>query len=552
MFKRLILFATLCFCCAAFCGTAPKKKVLIVMLDGLRADAVENFNLPTLLKLRNGTWKPGYKGAWTDCARTISDAPAQSAPNHAAIATGVTAAKHHVTSNRNVADGNWKEWPSWLHRLVKLQPDKKVFFFYGWKESGKIDPTPLVPHGFGNDWLTSTHYPKIITEESCPAALMYYINAPDGGGHESGFYPYGSNYAATAYAGDKYLAMMLDLISRRPSFSGEDWLILVTADHGGYGLVHGQPGGHSDTVPLIVAGKNISPGRISGTPCVTDLSVTALEFLGVDTSKMNLDGKVITDRRTVEKKRGLSDALAVRLDFSPRPLPRNRASLSLSCAQTGTGVQSGHRLNKLFGPVLNCADIKSDGKFSPQGMTLGGMEKLAPEDGKFFTLTFWLRLPEKQSGDAVIIGNKSQSEKDKTGFFISAARKTVGSVKMPGVVLNFKDSEGTKSFDMGTSDIEPGQWTFYAVSVTPDGALYFFQGRNDGFLYHFVEKCTGTILNGVPWYISQPAAGGNSANLTADMDDLAVWNRPLSVAELRSICEAGRRGRSLEDLMQTK
>ena len=232
--KRIALIALLLLSFCVLNGAPLRKKVLIVMLDGLRADAVENFQLPTLLKLRNGTWKPGYKGAWTDSARTILDTVAHSAPNHAAIATGVTAAKHKVLRNGDTPKGNWKEWPSWLHRLVKAQPDKKVFFVFAWGESGKIDPTPLVPRGFGSDWVNAVNIPaKLITEKTCPDALMYYINSPDGGGHGSGFYPYGNYYAPAAFLADKYLGQALEAIARRKEFADEDWLILVTADHGG-------------------------------------------------------------------------------------------------------------------------------------------------------------------------------------------------------------------------------------------------------------------------------------------------------------------------------
>ena len=52
--KHLALIAVLLFSLCALNGAPLKKKVLIVMMDGLRADAVENFQLPTLLKLKNG------------------------------------------------------------------------------------------------------------------------------------------------------------------------------------------------------------------------------------------------------------------------------------------------------------------------------------------------------------------------------------------------------------------------------------------------------------------------------------------------------------------
>ncbi|MBE6385033.1 MAG: hypothetical protein E7048_05125 [Lentisphaerae bacterium] len=530
----------------------PKKKVLVVMIDGMRADAFAAFKPTTLTKLMKGEWKPGYKGAWTLCARTIPDAPAHSAPNHAAIATGVTAAKHKVTRNGTTKQGNWKEWPSWLHRLKKAQPEKKALYIHAWSESGYIDPTPLVTRIGKSDWANTTVYPKLITEKDCPDAIMYYINAPDGGGHGTGFYPYGDNYSQTIQLADRYLTLMLDLISKRPSFSAEDWLILVTADHGGYARGHGQPGGQSDTVPLIMAGKNIVSGKLAGTPSVTDLPVTALEFMGVSTAGMNLDGKVIGNKLSSEKPgKSLAEGLEAYMIFSRRPIPANRAKLAIRSAQVGLGVSSASRRYMLFGNTLSCEDVKlKNAKFIPHGMVFHGLEKLKMSNNHCFTLTFWVRLPAKQPGDSVIIGNKLQSEDSKTGFYISAARKTFNGAKGPGVVLNFKDSKGQKSFAMGTYDIEPNRWNFYAVTVTPDNALYFFQGRRDGYLHWFVEKCSGSLNSGNPWYISQPEKGSNKANLSAELDDMAVWNRNLTVDEIRKIFEAGRNGFALEDIIK--
>jgi len=50
-----------------FPAQAKTPKALMVMVDGLRADAVENLPMPTLLMLRDGKWRPDYRGcySWT-------------------------------------------------------------------------------------------------------------------------------------------------------------------------------------------------------------------------------------------------------------------------------------------------------------------------------------------------------------------------------------------------------------------------------------------------------------------------------------------------------
>ena len=46
---------------ATVCGAsaAGRPKALMIMVDGMRADAVENMDMPALRALREGRWQPG-------------------------------------------------------------------------------------------------------------------------------------------------------------------------------------------------------------------------------------------------------------------------------------------------------------------------------------------------------------------------------------------------------------------------------------------------------------------------------------------------------------
>ncbi len=88
--NRLMTFAALATLAPAvvLADGALKPKVLMVMMDGVRGDVVENAPMPNLLALREGRWRPGYKGFSTLTAHTLYDARPSSAANHCAIATG--------------------------------------------------------------------------------------------------------------------------------------------------------------------------------------------------------------------------------------------------------------------------------------------------------------------------------------------------------------------------------------------------------------------------------------------------------------------------------
>ena len=55
-------------------GAVPAPKALVVMLDGFRADAVENACAPNMQRLVAGKWQPGYSCAWSFTAKTVPDA----------------------------------------------------------------------------------------------------------------------------------------------------------------------------------------------------------------------------------------------------------------------------------------------------------------------------------------------------------------------------------------------------------------------------------------------------------------------------------------------
>ena len=96
-------------CCVALsmvlfgdCGGAAGErapKALVIMLDGMRADTIDNGLAPNIKSLADGKWQPGYQGAWSLGANTLRDGTTESAPNHVAIATGKTTKKTGIDDN---------------------------------------------------------------------------------------------------------------------------------------------------------------------------------------------------------------------------------------------------------------------------------------------------------------------------------------------------------------------------------------------------------------------------------------------------------------------
>ena len=537
MKRMLTMIGALAVCGAAVGadGAALRPKALVIMLDGMRADAVENVaSAPNLRMLRDGKWQPGYKCAWSLDANTILDAQTISGPNHVAIACGVTFKKHRVPDNgKNVCDH--KMWPSWLVRLVSAKPAMKALFMYSWKWDESVSPDPRVEFVHATDASNAAAMPRRLAAADAPDAVQWYIDWPDHGGHSFGYYPYTTGYFNTVYLSDKAIGAALKAIASRPTFAQEDWLIVVTADHGGYHNSHGMMHGPATTVPLLVVGRGVSQGRMRGTPHNYDAAPTALAHFGLDVSGMGLDGRVVgKEPAATDPARPLRDGLAVYLPFDGT-VPANAVAggprpVALC---TNTAIQA---KGQFIGGCLRVAtDTNGVG-----GVCLKGSEKLAFEGGDNFTVAFWMRMRQPPAqGDPAFFGNKDWNRGVNPGVVLAYNK---------GVCLN-NGLPGGGRHDMRPYDVEFGKWTFYAVTHSGDGVVRFYQGGQDGHLYWMSENAAEIALaTGMPFHVGNDGTGRYKCRFAGDFDDFALWTRAMTHEDVRRIYEAGRMGVPLGDL----
>ena len=521
---------------------ALKPKALVIMLDGMRADALENAVAPNLQMLRAGKWQPGYNCSWTLNANTILDAGTISGPNHIAIACGVSFGKHKVPGNgKNVCDH--KKWPSWLLRLVEAQPDKKAMFMYSWKWDESISPSKKVRFIHNTDAANYAAMPKILAAPDAPDAIQWHIDEPDHGGHGFGYYPYSSGYLYTVHSADRAVGDALKAISSRPTFAQEDWLVIVTADHGGYHLGHGMMHGPATSIPILVVGRGYPQGRLVGTPQNVQSAATALRHFGVDTSAMDLDGAPIEPKVATDAPRALGDALAVYLPFRGSR-PANAVAGGPTPEICGTATSVSGRKGFIEGTLHVAADTNG-----LCGVCLKGSEKLQFENGSDFAITAWVRMSGKQSGDPVVASNKNWHRGVNPGVAIIAS-KTLGNKYGPGVCINTGLPNGGRN-DMGPYDIEYGKWTFYAATCDSAGVLRFYQGGPDGFLYMMSENVAGAkVATGLPFHIGQDGTGKYPHAFNGDVDEFALWTRTLSHEDVRRVYEAGRMGIEIGEMLK--
>lgn len=65
------------------------------------------------------------------------------------------------------------------------------------------------------------------------------FEAPDSNGHSFGFGKQTYQYVTALCHLDRTAYMLMEQVKARPTYTQEDWLILITSDHGGHGRGHG-------------------------------------------------------------------------------------------------------------------------------------------------------------------------------------------------------------------------------------------------------------------------------------------------------------------------
>lgn len=286
---------------AADAQSVPRNRVLAIGIDGTRFDALTKAKTPNLDELMQN-------GAWTDNTQILGERYQKndtiSGPGWSSYLTGVWADKHGVHDN-SFEGRNYGPFPHFFKYVKEHYPRARTASFVDWEPIHQFivsnaDVNQVYPaHGpdeyTTNDAKIAADAAALLTEDD-PHAVMVYFGAVDETGHRFGFHPDVEQYVAAIETVDEHVGELVAALKSRKGYANENWLIVVSTDHGGQGLGHG--GGHSiaeiRTTFLIVSGAAARQGKIEEQTYVVDLPVTALTHLGVQVDPdWKLDGRSV-------------------------------------------------------------------------------------------------------------------------------------------------------------------------------------------------------------------------------------------------------------------
>jgi len=240
---------------------AAPGRVAIISVDGLRPDAILAVGAPNILALAG-------RGAYSWQAQTIL--PSTTLPSHVSMLSGFTPDVHGMVWDDYTTERGPIPVPTLfsvargLGRRTAMIAGKHKFTYFC--DTGACDVWSISPNG--DDDVTAS-----VVGGRDVDLLFVHLPDVDLTGHRTG------------WMSDSYLMAVrrADLaVGRIVSSLSADTTVILSADHGGHLSVHGSSQQTDTTIPWIIAGPRITPGRqLSSAIRTVDTAATAAYILGL-------------------------------------------------------------------------------------------------------------------------------------------------------------------------------------------------------------------------------------------------------------------------------
>jgi predicted AlkP superfamily pyrophosphatase or phosphodiesterase len=288
-----------------------KKKVIFIIADGIPADALEKAH-PDFIDLLSKTG--GYKRAYVGGEKGgYTQTPTISAVGYNSLLTGTWVNKHNVLDN-DIKEPDY-HYPTIFRLLKQVDPSKKTAVFSTWLDNRTKLVGDSIPqtgdyavdyHADGYE-LDTVRFPhdkesqyihridELVTDsaESClrvngPDLTWLYLEYTDDMGHR-----YGDGAKMNEAIGyvDKQVQRIWAAIQYRQKHFPEDWMLLVTTDHGRDsigGKNHGGQSARERTTWIATNVKGLNSYWDKYQPAVVDILPTMARWLNLTIPRNNL------------------------------------------------------------------------------------------------------------------------------------------------------------------------------------------------------------------------------------------------------------------------
>lgn len=300
--------------CTLPAETARENKAIFIIVDGISADILESVDTPNIDRIiAQGAYSHGWLGGK---AGRYSQSPTVSAVGYNHVITGVWSNKHNVYNN-DIEAPNYNYWN--IFRLFKHNyPEKPVAIYSSWldnrtklagdglAEAGNITidihfdgfdvDTLAFPQDYGYVQRIDDHVSDLAAQSisaDAPYLSWVYLWYPDDTGHRYGEV---EEHFESIKVADEQVGRIWDAVQYRMENYNEDWLLMITTDHGRRlpdGSGHGGQTERERTIWIVSSEADMNRFFSEGHPPVTSIYQTVGRHLDLDIPqalKKELDG----------------------------------------------------------------------------------------------------------------------------------------------------------------------------------------------------------------------------------------------------------------------
>jgi len=243
------------------------KKLILISIDGMRSDGLKACGNPYVKELEKMC-------AYTYRAQSMN--PSVTFPCHFSMAHSVTPQRHGILSNTYIPqvrpiDG--------IFEKIKSAGGVSAMF-YGWEPLRDIAlPGTLKFATYINAYMKESSDTaltdealKCIAENHPDFVFLYMVETDEKGGHDNG------------WMSEEYLrrvSIAIDNVKRVIENCGDEYSVIIMADHGGHDRTHGTTLPEDMTVPMFVSDKNAAKGEMEGDISLLEIAPTIASIMGI-------------------------------------------------------------------------------------------------------------------------------------------------------------------------------------------------------------------------------------------------------------------------------
>ena len=251
------------------------KKVILICIDGMRADAVQACGNPYAKELEKIC-------TYTYTAQTIM--PSGTLPAHMSMVLSVSPQRHGITSN--VYTPTVCHSTGLFEKVVRASGSGRSAMFYNWEPIRDIaKPNSLAYATYIRAFSTNAHSDILLTdacekliaeklncEKSINFAFLYLVDT-DAAGHYH------------TWMGEEYMESVsigIDSVKRMIERFGDEYTVIVMTDHGGHDNTHGTDCPEDMTIPLFFYGPDFPAGKEIDGVSIMDIAPTIAKVMGFE------------------------------------------------------------------------------------------------------------------------------------------------------------------------------------------------------------------------------------------------------------------------------